>query len=299
MALPTMSATISFGSPFSADSWASPVTSSRFICPPPESAATTAPRQRKSGSDPLFLQSVARNMSRRSIQRRGFAPGRRTPKRHQVRLLPILLNSFISCPRKKSMATITAIAMTAMMSAYSTRPWPESSRQNCTDTSISPPGGAREHRGRRPCVGGVPVGYRLGAAAGPPRGGGLLRSGDELRRAACEQSHPDRRRQPRRGKSDHDRRELRRAAAQHEERKEDAEDEREPAARVRRDAYETREAHVPDQPARERERAEEARDADEQLRVREVDASRRREDAEEQVREPRAEVHERRGHDRD
>src|SRR5678816_3930873 len=33
-------------------------------------------------------------------------------------------------PRRKTIATMTAMAMTAMMSAYSTRPWPSSSRMN-------------------------------------------------------------------------------------------------------------------------------------------------------------------------
>jgi hypothetical protein len=39
-----------------------------------------------------------------------------------VRLLPMLLKVFSICPRRKSIATMTAIAMTAMMSAYSTGP---------------------------------------------------------------------------------------------------------------------------------------------------------------------------------
>ena len=39
-----------------------------------------------------------------------------------VRLLPMLLKMFWSWPRRKIMATITAMAMTAIMSAYSTRP---------------------------------------------------------------------------------------------------------------------------------------------------------------------------------
>jgi hypothetical protein len=42
----------------------------------------------------------------------------------------MLLKMFSICPRRKTIAKMTAIAMTAMMSAYSTRPWPSSSRLN-------------------------------------------------------------------------------------------------------------------------------------------------------------------------
>src|SRR6185503_8904181 len=42
----------------------------------------------------------------------------------------MLLKMFCSCPRRNTMATMTAIAMTAMMRAYSTRPCPSSSRTN-------------------------------------------------------------------------------------------------------------------------------------------------------------------------
>src|SRR6266849_3401402 len=44
----------------------------------------------------------------------------------------MLLKMFWSWPRRKIMATMTAMAITAMMSAYSTRPWPSSSRKKAS-----------------------------------------------------------------------------------------------------------------------------------------------------------------------
>src|SRR5205807_7039726 len=43
-----------------------------------------------------------------------------------VRLFPILLKMFEIWSRRNSIATMTATAITAMIRAYSTRPWPSS-----------------------------------------------------------------------------------------------------------------------------------------------------------------------------
>src|SRR5258705_542331 len=81
----------------------------------------------------FFLDSVKR---RRRQGAAYFAGRERTPFRapaaavNYVRLLPMLLKMFSIWPRRKTIARMTAIAMTAMMSAYSTRPWPSSSRTN-------------------------------------------------------------------------------------------------------------------------------------------------------------------------
>src|SRR5438874_2094655 len=128
-----MSPTTSLGSPFSAESCARPVTSSRFIAGAPP-LLQLALGDKKSGVDPLSAAPAAPGHRPEAVDeivsKRGNLGGSGRRPLSYVRLFPIIENSFVSWFLRKIIAMMIAIAITAMMSAYSTKPCPDSSLMN-------------------------------------------------------------------------------------------------------------------------------------------------------------------------